>query len=86
MLATCSNGVCNYYDFIRREGLSLAIWFDIVEFRENYMTVKIFANVHQLMFLVLKLVWIRIEYSLVDRVESLMFQNLLEPASNNTTR
>ena len=21
-----SNGVCNYYDFIRREGLSLAIW------------------------------------------------------------
>ena len=42
-----SNGVCNYYDFIRREGLSLAIWFDIVEFRENiHMTVKIFANVH----------------------------------------
>ena len=40
--------------------------FDIVEFRENiHMTVKIFANVHQLMFLVLKLVWIRIEYSLV---------------------
>ena len=77
-----SNGVCNYYDFIRREGLSLAIWFDIVEFRENtHMTVKIFANVHQLMFLVLKVVWIRIEYS---RVESL-FQNLLEPASNNTT-
>ena len=61
-----SNGVCNYYDFIRREGLSLAIWFDIVEFRENiHMTVKIFANVHQLMFLVLKLVWIRIEYSLI---------------------
>ena len=30
------------------------------------MTVKIFANVHQLMFLVLKLVWIRIEYSLVQ--------------------
>ena len=61
-----SNGVCNYYDFIRREGLSLAIWFDIVEFRENiHMTVKIFANVYQLMFLVLKLVWIRIEYSLV---------------------
>ena len=56
-----------YYDFIRREGLSLAIWFDIVEFRENmHMTVKIFANVHQLMFLVLKLVWIRIEYSLVQ--------------------
>ena len=27
------------------------------------MTVKIFANVHQLMFLVLKLVCIRIEYS-----------------------
>ena len=42
------------------------IWFDIVEFRENiHMTVKIFANVRQLMFLVLKLVWIRIEYSLV---------------------
>ena len=42
-----SNGVCNYFDFIRREGLSLAIWFDIVEFRENiHMTVKIFANVH----------------------------------------
>ena len=61
-----SNGVCNYYDFIRREGLSLAIWFDIVEFRENiHMTVKIFANVYQLTFLVLKLVWIRIEYSLV---------------------
>ena len=58
--------VLNYYDFIRREGLSLAIWFDIVEFRENiHMTVKIFANVHQLMFLVLKLVWIPIEYSLV---------------------
>ena len=68
-----SNGVCNYYDFIRREGLSLAMWFDIVEFRENIlMAVKIFANVHQLMFLVLKLVW--------------MFQNLLEPAGNNTTR
>ena len=49
-----------------REGLSLAIWFDIVEFRENiHMTVKIFANVDQLMFLVLKLVLIRIEYSLV---------------------
>ena len=30
-----------------------------------YMTVKIFANVHQLMLLVLKLVWIHIEYSLV---------------------
>ena len=55
-------------DFIRREGLSLAIWFDIVEsaFGENiHMTVKIFANVHQLMFFVLKLVCIRIEYSLV---------------------
>ena len=39
-----SNGVCNYYDFIRREGLSLAIWFHIVEsvFGENiHMTVKI---------------------------------------------
>ena len=72
------------YDFIRREGLSLAIWFDIVEsaFGENiHMTVKIFANVHQLMFLLLKLVW-----SSLDRAESLMFQNLLEPASNNTTR
>ena len=34
-----------------------AIWFDIVEFRENiHMTVKIVANVHQLMFLVLKFV------------------------------
>ena len=47
-------GVCNYYDFIRREGLPFAIWFDIVEsaFGENiHMTVKIFANVHQLMFL-----------------------------------
>ena len=45
-----SNGVCNYYDFVRREGLSLAIWFDIVEsaFGENiHMTVKNFANVHQ---------------------------------------
>ena len=34
-----SNGVCTYYDFIRREGLSLAIWqlFDIVQsaFGEN---------------------------------------------------
>ena len=63
-----SNGVCSYYDFIRRERLSLAIWLDIVEsaFGENvHMTVKIFANVHQLMFLVLKFVWIRIEYSLV---------------------
>ena len=29
------------------------------------MTVKIFANVYQLMFLVLKLVWIRIEYKTV---------------------
>ena len=58
----------NYCDFIRREGLSLAIWFDIVEsaFGENiHMTVKIFANVHQLMFLVLKPVCIRLEYSLV---------------------
>ena len=58
--------VLNYYDFIRREGLSVAIWFDIVEsaFGENIrMTVKIFADVHQL-FLALKLVWIRIEYSL----------------------
>ena len=56
------------HDFIRREGLSLAIWFDIVQsaFGENiHMTIKIFANVHQLMFLVLKLVSIRIEYSLV---------------------
>ena len=28
-----SNGVCNYYDFIRRDGLSLAMWqlFDIVQ-------------------------------------------------------
>ena len=35
-------------------------------FGENiHMTVKIFANVLQLMFLVLKLVSIRIEYSLV---------------------
>ena len=37
-----SNGVCYCYDFIRREGLSLAIWFDIVEsaFGENiHMTV-----------------------------------------------
>ena len=45
-----------------------AIWFDIVEsaFGEIiHMTVKIFANVLQLMFVVLKLVWIRIEYSLV---------------------
>ena len=44
------------------------IRFDIVEsaFGENiHMTVKIFANAHQLMFLVLKLVWVRIEYSLV---------------------
>ena len=32
--------------------------------KNTHMTVKIFANVHQLMFLVLKLVWIRIEYSL----------------------
>ena len=49
-----SNGVCNYYDFIRREGLSLAMWFDIVEsaFGELniHMTVKIFANVHQWCF------------------------------------
>ena len=59
---------CKILNFIRREGLSLAIWFDIVEsaFGENiHMTINIFANVHQLMFLVLKLVWIRIEYSLV---------------------
>ena len=31
----------------------------------TWHAVKVFANVHQLMFLVLKLVWIRIEYSLV---------------------
>ena len=42
-----SNGVCNYYDFIRRDGLSLAILqlFNIVQsaFGENInMTVKIF--------------------------------------------
>ena len=65
----------NYCDFIRREGLSLirllygSISFDIVEsaFGENIhmTTVKIFANVHQLMFVVLKPVCIRIEYSLV---------------------
>ena len=42
------------------------MWFDIVESAENiHMTVKIFANVHQFMFLVLKLVCKRIEYSLV---------------------
>ena len=55
--------VANYYDFIRREGLSLAMWFDIVKsaFGENIpMTVKIFANVHQLMFFVQKLAWIRV--------------------------
>ena len=49
----------NYYDFIRRDGLSLAIWFDIVQsaFGENInTTVKSFAYVHQLMFSVLKLV------------------------------
>ena len=43
-----SNGGCNYYDFIRRDGLSLAMWqlFDIVQsaFGENInMTVKIFC-------------------------------------------
>ena len=43
-----SNGVCIYYDFIRRDGLSLAIWqlFDIVQsaFEENInMIVKIFC-------------------------------------------
>ena len=43
-----SNGVCNYYDFIPRDGLSLAMWqlFDIVQsaFGENInMTVKIFC-------------------------------------------
>ena len=51
--------------FIRREGLSFAIWFDIIEsaFGENiHKSVKIFANVRQLMFFVLKLAWIRIEY------------------------
>ena len=40
------------------------LWFDIVEsaFGKNrHTTVKIFANVHQLMFFVLKLAWIRIE-------------------------
>ena len=61
------------------EFVSIMILFDVKEyrllygsislssdFRENiHMTVKIFANVHQLMFLVLKLVWIRIEYSLI---------------------
>ena len=48
------------------------ILFDVKDYRllygfgENiHMTFNIFANVHQLMFLVLKLVWIRIEYSLV---------------------
>ena len=42
--------------------------YDIFDFAfgENiHMTVKIFANVHQLMFLILKLVWMRIEYSLL---------------------
>ena len=43
-----SNGVCNYYNFIRRDGLSLAMWqlFDIVQsaFGENInMIVKIFC-------------------------------------------
>ena len=52
------------------EFVIIMILFDVkdlsLEFRENiHMTVKIFANVHQLMFLVIKLVWIRIEYSLV---------------------
>ena len=54
------------------------VLFDIVQcaFGENInMTFKIFAYVHHLMFSVLKLVWI---------VESLMFQNLLEPANNTT--
>ena len=51
---------------IRMAFVIIMILFDIVEFRENiHMTVNIFANVHQLMFFVLKLVWIHIEYSLV---------------------
>ena len=54
----------------------IMILFDVKDYRLLYgsislssekiytcMTVKIFANVHQLMFLVLKLLWIRIEYS-----------------------
>ena len=59
------------------EFVIIMILFDVKDYRLLYgsislsphsrihMTVKIFANVHQLMFLVLKLVWIRIEYSLV---------------------
>ena len=65
---------------IRMEFVIIMILFDVKDYRllygsisivesafgENiHKTVKIFANVHQLMFLVLKLVWIRIEYSLV---------------------
>ena len=56
------------FDKFHREAFARGVEsrFDIVEFRKNiHMTVKIFANVHQLMFLVLKLVWIRIEHSLV---------------------
>ena len=63
----------------------LYVLFDIVQsaFGENInMTFKIFAYVHHLMFSVLKLVWIPI--CCLDRVESLMFQNLLESANNTT--
>ena len=56
-----SNGVCNYYDFIRRE--------DVKDYRLLYGSISLSPHSEKiydhLMFLVLKLVWIRTEYSLV---------------------
>ena len=65
---------------IRMEFVIIMILFDVKDYRLLYDSISLsphsekIYNVHQLMFLVLTLVWIRIEYS------------LLEPASNNTTR
>ena len=68
-----SNGVCNYYDFIRREGLSLAILQYIVRYRSvrvrrkykhDNLDRKYKHDRHGN-----RLVWIHIEYSLVDRVD-----------------
>ena len=65
----------NYYDFIRREGLSLPIW-QLFTYKHDGLDVpykhdgldrkykrvdRFFAYVHQLMFAVIKLAWIHIE-------------------------
>ena len=76
-----SNGGCNYYDFIRRDGLSLAMWqlFDIVQsaFGENInMTVKIFCVCSSVDVCGTKARMHTYKYSLF--LTALMFQNLLQ--------